>query len=478
MVKSAQIWAGGLRERGWCALRPRGRRKQFPIRMNRMEAIQPVGTSDLLTCAPADIDLAQLDQRASGHTIARLFLCTLGAAFFAAAPSATPAAGTPPAGFDVQFRQLCDTACREINSGKRTDSFYRDSYAIRALGAAWDATARPTYLDTCRRWAERMIEYQAQMIPKGAYYMHYGRKPGQANGEWFVGDSSSIALGVLAAATRTADPDARRRLLDSVETYARLVIDNYVGPGGGITDGLWSKFDGEWWCSTGIFGSLAFLLHAETGKEEYRKIGLGTVDWLNRLDFADIGGPIPFEERPPTVVMYMLETYSIALPQLDPGSTRHRGAMTQLDRCLDWMSHNQRGRVPTLAWDYNSHKIGAKFGGLPFHMYVNAKWTPDPAALRAAADQELRYIATVLWKDGPPAITQLAVFAMLSYAERLHPGAIYRTSHTGAACRACSPLTPVVSGGSSGPSRSCDGWLPTPVGSRPFRAGFRIACPP
>jgi hypothetical protein len=41
-------------------------------------------------------------------------------------------------------------------------------------------------------------------------------------------------------------------------------MDNYVRYSGGITDGLWSKFNGEWWCSTGFFGSLAFVLYDET----------------------------------------------------------------------------------------------------------------------------------------------------------------------------------------------------------------------
>lgn len=351
-----------------------------------------------------------------------------GGPFASPAPAYRPPVRVPPADFETQFLELCETACREFNSGTRTDSYYRDSYAVRALLAAYDMTGKQAYLDTCRRWADRMVEFQNQMIPKGAYYMRYGRKPGQDKGDWYVGDSSSIALGILATAVRSPDAEERQRYLDSVKLYANLVLDNYVGPGGGITDGLWSQFDGEWWCSTGIFGSLAFMLYNETGDETYLKVGLGTVDWLNRLDFNNVGGPISFEERPPTVVMYMLETYSVALPHLEPGSPRYQGVMVQFNKCLEWMAGNQRGRVPTLPRDYHSHKNGAKFGGLPFHMYVDAKYSPDPDGLRAAADQELRYIASVLWQEAQPTVSQLAVFAMMSYAERLNPGAIYRSS--------------------------------------------------
>lgn len=331
-----------------------------------------------------------------------------------------------PVDLKAEFLHLCDMACDELFDPDRKNAFYQDSYVVRALAAAYDMTGKAAYLQACRRWAERMVEFQREMTPRGAYYMHYGRKPGQAKGDWFVGDSSSIALGVLATAVRCPDPEQRKRLLDSVESYARLVIDNYVRDGG-ITDGLWSQFDGPWWCSTGIFGSLAFLLYDATGDETYRRAGLGTVDWLNRLDFDNVGGPISFEERPPTVVMYVLETYSTALGRLEPGSPRRQAAMVQFQKTLDWMAENQRGRVSGLTWDYNFHKKGTKFGGLPFHMYADAQYASDPAALRVAADQELRYIAGVLWKDGPPKLTQLAAFAMLSYAEKLNPGAVYRT---------------------------------------------------
>ena len=50
-------------------------------------------------------------------------------------------------------------------------------------------------------------------------------------------------------------------------------------------------------------------------------------------------------------VMYVLETYSVAIPHLQPGSQRRQGAMAKLNACLEWMAKNQRGRAPTLPWD-------------------------------------------------------------------------------------------------------------------------------
>lgn len=343
-------------------------------------------------------------------------------------PAATAAEPASKADFRGEFIYLCDTACRELNSEAREDSFYRDSYAVRALLAAYDLTGKQAYFDTCKRWSDRMVEYQSQMIPKNAYYMNYCRKPGQEKGDWYVADSSSIAMGVLATAVRCSDPQDRQRYVDSVRRFAQLVIDNYIGPESGVRPGLWRAFDGQWWCSTGIFGSLAFLLYYETGDETCAKAAYGALDWLTRMDFQHVDGPISFEERSPTVVMYILETCSVVLPHLKAGSPRQKAVLEQLHKTLKWMSENQRGRVPSLTWDYNSHKFGVKFGGLPFHMYVNARYVADPAGLRAAADEEMRYIVSVLWKDGPPSITQLAVFTMMSYAERESPGAVYRVS--------------------------------------------------
>jgi len=72
---------------------------------------------------------------------------------------------------------------------------------------------------------------------------------------------------------------------------------------------------------------------------------------------------------------------------------------------------------------------GSKFGGLPFHLYVYAKHVSPNAEVLRLADEELRYIADVLRKSPPSnQRDQLALFAVLSYAEKLSPGSIYRVS--------------------------------------------------
>lgn len=323
-----------------------------------------------------------------------------------------------------EFIRLCDLACQELPKEGRRVAFYQDSYAIRALAVAYDMTGNKDYLAACKQWSDRMLDHQSRMTPGGAYWMNYGRKPGETQGDWYVADSSSIALGVLATAVRCTEPAQRARYLKSVESFAQLVIDNYVGPQGGITDGIWRQFDGQWWCSSGIFGSLALMLYKQTGQERYQRVALGDLEWLNRLDFSK-AEHISFEKAAPTVVMYVFEAYSTAMGQLKPGSPLYPGALAQIQRALEWMAKNQAGRGAAGPWDYQS-QWGSKLGGLPFHMYVYARHVPGGERIRTAADEELRYLSRVLFKDSHPAFTQLTMFAMMSYAEKLSPGSIYR----------------------------------------------------
>lgn len=351
-------------------------------------------------------------------TLAALVLATLAAA------------GTPgtdsSARYRDEFLRLCDAACAELNSLERNVPFYHDSYAVRALAVAFDMTGERRYLDVCRQWSDRMVGYQREMTPKGAYWMHYGRKPGETKGEWYVADCASIAMGVLATAVRFEDAAVRERLMDSVTTYARLVIDSYVGPGGGITDGLWSKFDGEWWCSSGLFGSLAFLLHAETGEEAYLKMGRRAVDWLNRMDFRR-AEHIGFVEAAPAVVMYVFEAFSAGLPHLKIDEPSGEASLRHMRAALEWMGQHQVGRCAQSGLDYQK-QWGCKMGGLPFHQYIYARHLPDGSKIAAAADEEMEYISRQIFSGGALKLTQLACFALMSYAEKLHPGSIYRTT--------------------------------------------------
>ncbi len=330
------------------------------------------------------------------------------------------------ADFSADFFRLCDLAARELNSPARKVPFYNDSYAVRALGVAYDLKHDARHLDACKAWAERMIGFQQEMIPAGAYYMNYGRKPGQGEGSWYVADSSSIALGVLATSVRCSDRTEKDRYLSSARSFASLVIENFIGPDGGICNGHWPKFAGQWWCSSGIFGSLMFLLHRETGEARYLEVGLGTIDWLNRLDF-ETAGPMTFAEMGATMPMYVLEAYSAAWPYLQPGTERYKAAVAQMDRALTWMAEHQVGRGSTIALDYGS-QWGSKMGGLPFHMLVYARQVPGREDLLAAADQELRHIVHTIEAQAQPGLPQLVVFTLMSLAERVSPGAIYRGS--------------------------------------------------
>jgi hypothetical protein len=343
-------------------------------------------------------------------------------------PVSVPAAGEErpqQAKFKDQFLKLCDESCpilrqqaRAAEKGKRV--FYMDSYVVRALMTAHDMTGKQDYFDASKLWCDRMLEYQRGMIPAGAYYMQYGRKPGEDKGDWYSADSSSIGLGVLAVSVRATDLGQKQRYLDSVKAFFKLVADRFVRPSGGVTDGYWPKSNDEWWCSTGIFGSLAFHLYAETRDEIYLRTGLGTIDWLNRQDLLGMK-----DYAMPIVLMYSLEAYSASLPYLQADTPRRTAALDQLARIHQWILKNRGGHsgIEYASW------AGSKSAGLPFHLYVFARFVPDHEKLVNAADEELRYIGDLLEKN-PLAKNRghLAAFALVSYAEKLCPGSIDRPS--------------------------------------------------
>lgn len=339
-----------------------------------------------------------------------------------------------------EFLRLCDASVRELNGPPSRIPFYNDSYAVRALRVAYDLTSEPRYLDACRGWARRMVDFQEQMTPTGVYYMNYGRRPGQEKGGWNVADCGSIAMGVLATAALCEDAE-RQRLLKSVESFAKLVIDNYIGPGGGICNGGWKDFSGEWWCSSGTFGSLAFLLYNQTSDPKYLKVALRAVDWLSQHSLEEFK-PWMLEEMGPTIPMYVLEAYSAGMPHLLRDPKRGEVTLTRWREALHWMAAHQESRAAASqpsatsrqapVWRYEMPR-GAKFGGLPFHMYVYARYVRGSNEIRAAADGEIDYMTRLLLEDkrfetSPP----MRAFVLFSCAERLSPGSVYAVRPGGA----------------------------------------------
>ena len=61
-------------------------------------------------------------------------------------------------------------------------------------------------------------------------------------------------------------------------------------------------------------------------------------------------------------------------------------------------------------------------------MLVYARQMPEFRELRPAAEEELAHVSGLLFASGDPPLSQLAAFALMSYAEEVRPGAIYRAS--------------------------------------------------
>ena len=267
-----------------------------------------------------------------------------------------------------------------------------------------------------------MIKPQKGMIPAGAYYINYGRKPGENHGDWYVADCSSIAMAVLSTAVRCEEPD-RARFLGSVEKFWSMVSLKFVRPSGGVADGNWPQSDRAWWCSSSLFGSLTFMLYANTGDMKYLRTGLAIIDWLNKLDLEKIG-PLPLSEQGPAMPMYVMEAYSSGWPYIIRNIARKTAALKQVSWCLNWSDRQQKIPISKRKWVVTEW-WGAKYGGLPFHQYVFSHYLHSRQALAVASDKEMRRLAGYIFADRSQA-AQLAAFMMLSYAELLDPGAIYR----------------------------------------------------
>lgn len=359
----------------------------------------------------------------------------------------TAAEPSVPEVFRARFFELCDLAIAEMdkeivpwreknreNEEPKTHHvpFFEDAFAIRGLCVAYDLTGEKKYLDACTRWADKMVDYQRRMKPEGAYYLNYGsfRQPGEEEGWWFVADAGTVASAVLAVAVRT-EGEQRKIYLDSVRSFARLVIDNYVGKDGGITDGIWS-FKGEWWSSTATFGTFLFHAYAVTKDPEYLKVALGGVDWMNGHDFHKSELPA-FKELSPPVLLYAFEFYAASLPYLEADSPRRRTVEGHVAEAMKWLPENQKSRGAKTDWEY-LQKGNTYMSAMPYVMYLLAWKLPQYQDQIAEADRELLYVTGLLFPDGKkPRLTnlhiwELSTWAMMSYAERLRPGALFRTS--------------------------------------------------
>ena len=368
---------------------------------------------------------------------------------FALAARADETAGTDftTANFRAHFFQLCDLVADKISHDRGRDPFFEDSYGVRSLCVAYDMTGNTNYLNACGHWADRMIKYQEQMTPAGAYYMHYNRKPGGTTGDWYVADSSSIGMAILATSVR-CDGEERERMLDSAKKFAALVMNNYVKPSGGVSDGLWHQSKDEWWNSSALFSSFLYNLYNNTGDETYLKTALRITSWVNHLDLTK-KMPFPLSQQGPAMPMYVMECYSAGWPYIAKDDDIKDAASTKVDWCLDWMYRQEHQpieyvwelplRAPrALAKPQPPEKLimqskwavskgwGMKYGGLPFHQYIFSHYFSDDSLL-TAGDAEIFKLEPILFADKPPKLTQLPYFMMMSYAERLDPGDIYKS---------------------------------------------------
>jgi len=327
---------------------------------------------------------------------------------------------------DYKKNLICrsDWACNFLKKGRSQHAFL-ESYAISGISVCYDITRDNNYFEACRAWANKILLHQKNMTPPGAYYMNYGRKPSENQGEWYIADSSCIAMGILAVYSRSIHNNSKtNELYLSLTSFADLVINNFVRKSGGVTDGYWKKSDKEWWCSTALFGAFSFLLYEQTNESKYFEVGLNAIDWLLNFDYKNDAMIPSFEKGAPTVLFYILEAYSAALPYLKRGSERQKDVLAQFSEAIKWLIEEQN---ESGSWNYKGW-WGSKQLGLARYFVIYEKYFPKDEDLRNAREKAFKFLKKstipkeIDWKstDNKSHISfQETIFGMMSFAEKL-----------------------------------------------------------
>ncbi|MDP7040881.1 MAG: hypothetical protein QGI45_17125, partial [Myxococcota bacterium] len=317
--------------------------------------------------------------------------------------------------------------------------FFIDSYAIRALNVVYDLTKDTRFLDKSVKWSEQTVAFQNQMQPPGAYYMNYHREPQENRGEWYVADAASIALAVLSTAARVSDPKRKAVLLESVQQFADLVIDQFVRPSGGVTDGYWKKSQKEWWCSTAIFTSLLYQLYAETKEKQYLKNAQNSLTWLLNLKYEKSLIQGSFIKQAPAMLFYIFEAYSSALPYTQNNTALRQKLLGRFSEGVLRAVDILEGSAPSAASWWATKKYGLLFH-IQVYLQEVAQETSVPITFLTDTGKSITLkdkLVSALNTSFAQAASQLGQqlffdqhmsFALVALAELYGPGLLLRNS--------------------------------------------------
>jgi hypothetical protein len=160
-----------------------------------------------------------------------------------------------------------------------------------------------------------------------------------------------------------------------------------------------------------------------TGDKQYLQTGLNITDWLDKWDLTK-DQPFPLVQQGPAMIFYVMENYSAGWPYIEKDKAISQIALDKANWCFDWIAKQQATSPADRQWPATKG-WGLKSGGLPFHQYVFSRYLPAGEKMKTAGDDELNRLASIVFA-GKPEFTQLSAFMMMSYAERLSPGAVYR----------------------------------------------------
>ncbi len=343
-----------------------------------------------------------------------------------------------PQGFSLKNKHIYFEKQYSFYTNYFVDSYYKgkwpkqefiNSYIIRSLNVYYAKTNKKKYIDLTEEWTDKQLLNQRKMFPMNAFYMGYGRKPTEKNGEMFVADTACIAMAVLSTAIYTKNIKKQKKYLQSVIDYTDMVIKNYAKKSGGVTDGEWEKSDKEWWCSTALFSSLLYQLYGVTKEEKYKNFADKAIKWLIEFDYRKADTPKFDKYGAVTVIFYMLEAFNSGYFYNNNQYTRKKIALKVIE-FIDWIEHHvDQQLIASNAW------WSVKVAGLPYHIHNYIKYISSSnmyfTDLQSLEDCILEYLC----RHFDPNKIQKNAFTYFSLSEKNISGATYQYLNSEKPCK-------------------------------------------
>ncbi len=190
--------------------------------------------------------------------------------------------------------------------GKNTFEWYMIFYALRTLSLGGALLNKPEYTRAAEPYLDR---YCSEQLPNGALSSNFRGKPAEEmtpeeqellirTGKLNLADNGTNCQELVQAAMLTADPERKKRYLDTVKKWLDFWVPVWALPDGSYGNGIWAghKLNGTYSCAINVCSALA-AYGAMTGEDRYVRNAEGFASFVCDHTFED-GRPVFFNIYP------------------------------------------------------------------------------------------------------------------------------------------------------------------------------------